>query len=186
MNRAPLIAPKIETPRLVLRRFDASDALDVQRLAGDRAIADTTLHVPHPYADGMAQAWIASHAPEREAGAAVTLAIMLRADQELIGAIGLRLVAGCNKGELGYWVGKPYWNMGYATEAAAAIVAYGFGELGLNRISATHFARNAASGRVMQKIGMQLEGTARQATVKWDRYEDLVHYAILRDEFSNA
>ncbi len=136
--------------------------------------------------DGMAEMWIASHAPERETGAAVTLAIVLREPGQLIGAIGLRLVREFDKGELGYWVGKPFWNSGYATEAALAIVQFGFDELGLNRISATHFARNPASGRVMQKIGMQLEGTARQDVIKWGRYEDIVIYGMLRADFSPA
>ncbi len=185
MNRAPVIAPNIETPRLVLRPFDLNDAPIVQRLAGDRAVADTTLHIPHPYVDGMAESWIGGHGPEQEAGSALTLAVVLRADEDLIGAIGLKLVRELDKGELGYWIGKPFWNSGYATEAAAAVVEFGFVELGLNRISATHLARNPASGRVMQKIGMQLEGTARQDTIKWGIYEDLVHYAILRDDFSH-
>ena len=80
-------------------------------------------------------------------------------------------------------VGRPYWNHGYATEAATAVLDFGFEKLRLNRIHAVHLARNPSSGRVMQKAGMLLEGTARQDTMKWDKHEDLVSYAILRDDW---
>jgi RimJ/RimL family protein N-acetyltransferase len=80
-------------------------------------------------------------------------------------------------------VGKPYWNRGYATEAAAALLAFGFNELSLNRIYASYLARNPSSGRVMEKVGMLREGIVRQGTKKWEKYEDLVCYAILRDDW---
>ncbi len=172
------------TARLTLRPFQVDDAAAVQRLAGEREIADTTLNIPHPYEDGMAEAWIETHEPAYEDGAGATFAIVRKDDTTLVGAIGLRLEQRFNKAELGYWVGKPYWNSGYCTEASEAILRYGFEVLGLNRIQAGHLARNPASGRVMQKLGMQLEGTARQATMKWGKYEDLVSYAILREDWS--
>jgi RimJ/RimL family protein N-acetyltransferase len=160
-----------------------ADASTVQRLAGDRLIADTTLNIPHPYEDGMAEKWIETHRPDYDSGTLATFAIVLRDGEQLIGAIGLRINRDLNKGELGYWVGKPSWNMGYATEASTAILDFGFSELELNRISATHFARNPSSGRVMEKAGMLLEGTARQDTMKWGKYEDLVRYSMLREDW---
>ncbi len=101
--------------------------------------------------------------------------------QLLAGAVSQRVDRGLNQANLGYWIGKPHWNLGYATEAARAVIAAGFGELGLNRIYAFHLARNPSSGRVMEKLGMLLEGTARQHTMKWGKYEDLVSYGILRE-----
>ena len=89
------------------------------------------------------------------------------------------------KGELGYWIAKDFWGIGYCTEAAKAIVNYGFEQMNLNRIHAHHVARNPASGRVMQKIGMKQEGYFRQATVKWGKFEDEVLYAILREDWKN-
>lgn len=175
--------PTIETRRLVLRPFRKDDASAVQRLAGERAIADTTLNIPHPYEDGMAEQWIETHEPGYRAETLATFAVVLRAGRELVGAIGLRIERNLNKGELGYWIGKPYWNLGYATEAAIAVLEYGFGEGELNRITGRHLARNPSSGRVMASAGMLLEGTARQDTMKWGIYEDLVTYGMLREDW---
>ena len=112
-----------------------------------------------------------------------TFAIDLRERKQLIGAIGLTIDWKLSKGEIGYWIGRPHWNLGYATEATAAALDYGFSDLELNRISAKHLARNPSSGRVMEKAGMLLEGTARQDTIKWGKYEDLVSYGILRENW---
>ena len=84
---------------------------------------------------------------------------------------------------MGYWIGTPYWGCGFATEATAAVVRYGFEELQLNRVHAAHFALNPASGRVLEKLGMRREGCRRQHVLKWDRYVDLVLYGLLREEY---
>jgi RimJ/RimL family protein N-acetyltransferase len=84
--------------------------------------------------------------------------------------------------ELGFWVGKPFWRLGYASEAASAVVQFGFESLGLNRIYAFHMARNPASGKVLEKLGMQREGILRQRVRKWERFEDVVAYAVLRGD----
>jgi len=178
----PHSIPALETPRLLLRPFTLDDAPVVQRLAGARSIADMTLNVPHPYEDGMAEQWISMHRPSFELGVLLPLAICVRATGELAGAISLKVDREANGAELGYWLGEPYWGQGYCSEAAAAIVRHGFDVMGLNRIHASHFARNPASGRVMQKIGMRHEGVARQHVRKSDRYEDLVLYGLLRSD----
>lgn len=132
----------------------------------------------------MAEKWIEGHQPGFEAGTLATFAIVLRNDPRLIGAIGLTLDRALNKGELGYWIGKPFWNLGYATEATIAVLKYGFSDLRLNRITARHFSRNPSSGRVMEKAGMLMEGIARQDILKWGKYEDLTFYGILREDWS--
>jgi RimJ/RimL family protein N-acetyltransferase len=169
--------------RLVLRPFDESDASTVQQLAGAREIADTTLNIPHPYEDGIAEQWITDHQDQFRAGTHAVFAITKRESGPLIGAIGLTIDDAIKKAELGYWIGLPFWNKGYATEAASRLVAYGFEDLALNRIAAQHLARNPASGRVMQKLGMSHEGTLRQGTMKWGKFEDLEVYAILGSEW---
>ena len=110
----------------------------------------------------------------------VDCAIVLKPTQELIGAIGLIIDKKFNRAELGYWVAKEYWNQGYCTEAAKAILEYGFHNLHLHKITAIHITRNPASGKVMEKIGMKQEGIFKEHVIKWNKYEDVVSYGILR------
>jgi RimJ/RimL family protein N-acetyltransferase len=173
----------LETPRLLLRPFQLSDAADVVRLAGEKEIAATTRQIPHPYELPMAQAWLASLPAAQQRGELVHFAITLRTTGELIGAIGLILNTIDHHGELGYWIGKPYWDQGYATEAAGVVVEQAFEQLRLHRIYAHHFSRNAASGRVMQKLGMKCEGYMREHRHKWGHYEDLVIYGMTVSDY---
>ncbi len=175
--------PKLETERLVLRQFTLDDAKQVQKLAGDRQIATTTLNVPHPYNDGMAEEWIGTHEELYQSRKGASFAITLKESGELIGAISIMSIVEDHQGELGYWMGAPYWNKGYCTEAAREMLRYGFMERGLNRIHASYFARNPASGRVMEKLGMSYEGLRRQHILKWKVFEDLELRGILRAEW---
>lgn len=177
--------PTLSTERLILRPLTLADAKRVQQLAGAYEIADTTGHMPHPYQDGMAEEWIKGHASEFEHGEGVTFGIQLRETGELVGAIGLTIQYHNDRAEMGYWIGVPYWNRGYTTEAARAVLQYAFEELKLNRVYASHFPRNPASGRVMQKAGMKYEGTLRAHFVRWGKSEDLVYYGILKNEWQD-
>ncbi len=177
--------PTLATARLSLRPFAVPDAPDVQRLAGAREVAATTLNIPHPYLDGVAEAWIGMHAAAWERGELATFAVT-EPSLGLVGAIGLRIERAHRRAELGYWIAVPYWGRGYATEAAVAVIAFGFASLDLNRIYATHLTRNPASGRVMIKAGMRYEGCRRAHIIKWDQFEDLENYAVLRDEWRAA
>jgi RimJ/RimL family protein N-acetyltransferase len=147
-------------------------------------VADTTLKIPHPYEDGLAEKWIANQREWFERHQQVVFAVTLRRGGTLLGATGLQLDLADLRAELGYWIGRPYWGHGYCTEAARATLDFGFEQLGLNRIFAHHFARNPASGRVMQKIGMTREGCLRQHVKKWDAFEDLELYGILKDHWA--
>lgn len=178
--------PIIQTQRLILRPFTLADAPDVQRLAGAREVAAVTLAIPHPYEDGMAQEWIKTHRAAFREGSAVNFAIALRESGVLCGAIGLGIDVANVNAELGYWIGVPYWGRGYCTEAAKAVVQYGFEVTGLHRIHSAHFKHNPASGRVMQKIGMSYEGCWRQHTFKWGKFEDVELYGILKSEWQQT
>ena len=172
---------RLETGRLLLRPFALTDAGDVQRLAGSMAIADTTLNIPHPYEDGMAEAWISTHQPGFDAGELAAFAITLKTSDELIGAISLKIDREMQAADMGYWVGEPFWGAGYCTEAARRVVEFGFNELNLRRIHAMHLARNPASGRVLQKIGMTREGAGPLQSDVTVKPETLVHYGLFRD-----
>jgi [ribosomal protein S5]-alanine N-acetyltransferase len=165
--------PTLTTERLILRPYSITDAKDLQRLIGDRDVSDTFLLIPFPYTEGMAEEWITKQSVEHEEGKSIHFAITDSEQGFLIGTvIIMNIIKELERAAIGYWIGKPYWHKGYCTEAASAAVKYGFEELGLNRICATHMTRNPRSGRVMQKIGMQHEGHLRQYGKKWGKYED--------------
>lgn len=175
--------PTLQTSRLILGPFAADDAQDLQRMAGAREIADTTVSIPHPYVLDHALAWIGNQRRESVRGRATNFAIRLIPGSPLIGSAGLRDIDREHRqAELGFWIGHDWWGQGYAREAAAAVIRFGFESLGLNRICAHHMARNPAAGRVLLHSGMQREGLLRQRVKKWDLYEDVVIYAILRED----
>jgi ribosomal-protein-alanine N-acetyltransferase len=174
MNFTPL-----ETHRLVLRPYSVSDIPALLPLIGAREVAATTLRIPHPYAESDAHDFIAGTQQDVSVSNELRLAIVIRETAALCGGVGLRLEPDHARAELGYWIGVPYWGSGYATEAASALVKYGFETLRLNRIYASHVAGNTASARVLQKIGMRHEGCHRAHIRKWGKFLDLDMYAIL-------
>jgi RimJ/RimL family protein N-acetyltransferase len=182
-GRAVSDFPTLRTERLILGAFEPDEAPELERLAGLREIADTTVTIPHPYRLSDAEQFIALQQDGMAEGHELVFAIHRRPDGQLLGCVSLRDIDPVHlQAELGYWIGVPYWNQGYATEAARAVVTLGFDQLGLNRIYAHHMARNPASGRVLERIGMRREGVLRQRVRKWGRFEDVVIYAVLRDD----
>jgi RimJ/RimL family protein N-acetyltransferase len=167
----------IETRRLKLRCFRETDARRIAYLAGDYDVAKMCGRVPHPYSFRMAVDWLATHPEKRKSGAEFPFAIEIERDG-LIGSIGLnRLAEGADAPwELGYWLGRPYWGMGYATEAALALMDWGRDQLGVKVFTAGHFADNPTSGAVLRKLGFvhsgssELFGLARQRISPCERY----------------
>jgi len=178
------VGVKLETGRLILRPLVIEDAPVVARLAGRREIADTTLSIPHPYSEQQAREWIAMRSGQGKPGKEVVFALTLKPDGKLIGAMGLGDIGAehCHA-EMGFWIGVDCWGKGFATEAARAVIRFGFEELKLNRIYAHYMVRNPASGRVLDKVGMRREGLLRQRMRKWGVFEDVVLMAILRDDW---
>lgn len=175
--------PTLTTDRIILRPFQRNDGPRVQLLAGDELVAATTLNLPHPYPEGLAEEWIATHEDEFIQRKSVIFAICLKPDGKLIGAVGLMLKPEFDLGEMGYWIGVPYWNNGYCTEACKAVMEYGFANLGLNKIFANYFQGNEASGKVLKKLGMQYEAKLRRHVKHWGEYKDLVTFGILKEEW---
>jgi RimJ/RimL family protein N-acetyltransferase len=131
----------------------------------------------------MAEEWIGSHTEALEKGEAVTFAIVEKETGELCGAIALHFAPMHRRAEVGYWISPERWNRGYCTEAARAVLQYGFETLNLNRIHSGHFGSNPASGRVLEKIGMTREGILRRHVYKWGEYEDLVVFGLNVEEW---
>ncbi|MGR3715846.1 MAG: GNAT family N-acetyltransferase [Thermohalobaculum sp.] len=146
----------IRTERLVLRPLRASDAGPITLHASDERVARMTAAIPHPYPPGAAEAFIDGTQTGRRAEEVWAIDATPLGGEELIGVIGYMP----QPGVLGYWVGPPYWNAGYATEAVAALVAHLFTARGLERLDAAAFTDNAASASVLIKAGFRATGIA--------------------------
>jgi RimJ/RimL family protein N-acetyltransferase len=171
--------PTLQTERLRIRPYSEADIPELVRLIGTREVAATTLRIAHPYSEQDARAFLElAKEPDK-----LWLAVTLRADGRQIGGIGLRVELQHQHAELGYWLGVSYWSQGYATEAAREVLRYGFEDLALHRIFASHFKHNPASGKILKKIGMRHEGSQREHLRKWDQFVDSELYGILRREW---
>lgn len=178
-----VLAANLATPRLLLRPLADADAPHLMRLAGSYEVAKNTLNIPYPYGEADAQAWLGLARQHREQGTAYQFALELRATSEFVGGIGLLPEPRHNRAEVGYWLGQPYWGRGLATEALEAVLRFGFEQLGLNKVFATHHAGNLASGRVMEKNGLVLEGRLPQHVRRDGQYLDLWQYGLLRQHY---
>ena len=174
----------IETPRLIRREFVVGDWPAVLAYQSDPRYLRLYAWTARSEADARAfvAGFVASQAvaPRRK----YQLAITLRDGGELIGNCGIRLAeSGVQVADLGYEISPEYWGRGYATEAARAMLDFGFGTLGLHRIWAECVPENAASRRVMEKLGMRREGRLRQTQRYKGRWWDTLVYGILEDEW---
>jgi RimJ/RimL family protein N-acetyltransferase len=176
--------PSLETDRLRLRPFTQEDAETVQRLVNDLEIVATTRALHFPYPEGAASRWISQQPLVWLEGRAAIFAISLKSSGLVIGATGLEIDAADERAELGYWMDPAFWNRGYTTEAAIALVDFAFRQLGLNRVSAEHMVHNPASGRVLEKAGLRPEGLLRQHAKKWGRFHDVAVFGLVREDWS--
>jgi len=171
--------PILETTRLRIRPYREADIAELLPLVGAREVAATTLRIAHPYSERDARKFLElAKEPDK-----LWLAITTKVDGRQIGGIGLRVDQEHKHAELGYWLAVPYWGKGYATEAGRELLRYGFEELEMHRIFASHFGQNPASGRVLKKIGMKHEGCQREHLHKWGEFVDSELYGILRREW---
>ena len=175
--------PTLITERLKLNQPTENDIQQIAQILGeDKVYTENTLNIPYPYSLDDAEFFIKEICIKSfENGDAYIWAIRQNDKAQLIGVIELSLDLANAKAEAGYWLSKEYWNKGLATEALHKVIIYGFDHLEFNKIYATHHLNNPASGKVMQKSGMKLEGILKQEVRKGDRFLDLVRYSILKD-----
>lgn len=179
--------PTIETERLRLCPLDPSYTSAIQKAASAREIADTMISLPHPYLAAEAERYVTRQQAERAAGRSATFIIEDKAGGFFHGLIELREIEReHSQGELSFWLDIAAWGHGYMTEVVAAVVQYGFEDLALNRLYAYHMLRNPASARVLEKNGFKQEGLLRQRVCKWESFEDVALWAILRQEWQNT
>ena len=187
MGQAPAIPanpPVVLNPeRLLLRPFRRDDIPALLPLIGAREVAATTLRIPHPYNAADAEKFLEYTERVWENNEGARFGVFLREGERLIGSVGLQANREHRHAELGYWIGVPFWGNGYCSEAVREVVKYGFEVLDLERLFASHFVNNPASGRILQKVGMKHEGTLRRHILKWGEYLDLELYALLAADY---
>lgn len=167
--------PILLSQRLRLRPYAMSDAPDVQRLAGDRRVAQPTLGIPHPYPDGAAETWISGHEKTFETGRGVSYAITLATTSELLGTVSLLDISAEHfRAEVGYWVGVEQWGKGYCTEALSTLMAFAEDHFKTSRFVGRCLADNVGSARVLQKCAFLPEGRQVRHMRREDRYEDML------------
>lgn len=147
----------LETERLILRPMRRSDVAAIVALAGDEAVATKTASIPYPLTSREAESWLDRHlrsGDDRE----VVFAIEHKRDRAFLGAIGLLNTGTREPAPMGYWLGRPYWNQGYMTEAIQRLLDYAFTELNVMTVRAAAYPDNPASMRVQEKAGMTFVG----------------------------
>ena len=167
----------METHGITIEPAALKHAEAIQRLISDPLVAETTSNIPHPYPEGGAEEWIRHTQRLRSQGAEYAFAILNNAS--FVGSISILNVHD-GQGEVGYWIGRPYWGRGYATAAGRQVVAYGFEELGLSLLIAKCLARNPGSFRVLEKLGFQHTGFTEVSKPKWPTPERVAEFVLPR------
>ena len=166
-----------------LRPLCTLDAEAFATLAGDRAIADTMISIPHPLSVERARNWIQERS--RTDACCCAFAICDSTSDRLQGYVGIADISSEHRlGELSFWIGRPYWGRGLAEKAGRAALTHAFDTLELNRLQAFCMVRNAASGRVLEKLGFRREGLLAQRVLKWSIFEDVTAYGLLRHDWN--
>lgn len=169
-------------PRLLLRDFRAADVEAVHSFAADPVVTGFTdfgPNTPEESAEFVRAAVAQAHLPDRTA---FGLAAELAATGQVIGSVSVAVTSvEHRRGDLGYVFHRAHWGQGYASEAAALLLAFGRGALGLHRVEATCHPDNRASARVLEKIGMRCEGRLRDHLLVRGAWRDSLLYAAVGD-----
>lgn len=183
MQESPFIPfPVLETERLLLRQMKKEDLQDVYDYASDPELTPfLTWEAHETLADS--EAFMEFLFAQYEKGVRGAWAIVWKEEDRVIGTIDLAWNPKHYSAELAYVLSREYWRKGIGTEAAKAVLRFGFEELGLERIYARCHPDNTASYRLMEKIGMTYEGTLRKSMQRKGKQEDLKMYSILKEEF---
>ena len=174
--------PNLRTERLLLRKLNMHDAQDVYDYSSDPLVAKHVLWDAHRNV-AESKSYIRYMMRKYRLGEPSSWGMEYLEENRIIGTIGFMWIQEENaSAEVGYSLGRAYWNQGLMTEALRAVIKFGFEEMNLNRIEAQHETTNPASGRVMRKVGMRHEGTLRSRLYNKGRYVDVELYAILRKD----
>ena len=178
--------PVIETERLTLRKMRLSDAADVFRYAQDHEVARHVLWEAHQSV-WESRAYIRFLLYQYRNGEPGSWGIVLKETGRVVGTIGYMNYSADNSTvEVGYSLAREHWGKGLMTEALNAVIDETFRVLKLHRIEAMHFTDNPASGRVMEKCGMQHEGHLRERICCKGVFRDVEMWGILRKDWEKS
>ncbi len=173
--------PSLRTDRLILRRMMPSDIEDVYEYASDRRVSEYLLWYPHT--DRAYTRLYLSHIDKRYKRCEY-YDWCIEYCGKVIGTAGFTSFdTNNNSAEIGYVLASKYWGLGIATEAASAVIEFGFNILSLNRIEARCLDGNDGSLKVMKKCGMTYEGVKREAVLAKGSYRDVHVSAILYSDY---
>ncbi len=173
----------IETERLILRKFEINDTdFMYNNWANDDEVTKYITWPSHKDIE-VSRCFISEIVKGYDSGSKYEWAIELKENGEVIGDISApRVFDNIETVEIGYVLGRKYWNRGVVTEALNSVIKFFFDEVGVNRIEAKHDTCNPASGEVMKKCGMKFEGILRQAGKNNTGICDLAVYSILKSD----
>jgi [ribosomal protein S5]-alanine N-acetyltransferase len=175
----PLLTPHLRLEQPSMRRIE-----EYPPLLGDRSVSRWLLRVPSPYRRSDAREHVLRARRRRREGTDLALAIVDRATDCLIGGIGLHGIdVEHGHGEIGYWIGRPYWGRGYASEAVGAVVDACFLVLRLHRVEAGVFRGNSGSENVLRKAGFHPEGVRREAFLKDGAWMDDLLFGLTETDW---
>ena len=174
----------LETERLILRRFKNEDASDLfNNWANDSNVTKFLTWPTHENLD-ISKYIIGLWLDEYSNDNVYNWCIELKEDGQAIGSISVVSIdENVESVEIGYCIGKEYWNKGIVTEAFSSIIKFLFEEVDVKRIVAKHDTNNPASGAVMKKCGLKFEGVNRKAGKNNTGICDMAVYSILKEEY---
>jgi len=176
--------PILETSRLILKKISSEDAEDMFEYASDPEVTKYLSSWEYHKNIEDSLKFINLLLSRYEKGNPSDWGVYLKENGKLIGTCGFSFIDEKNMvGEVGYVLGRKYWNKGIMTEAVRKVIEFGFEKLNLNRIQARCKVENIASERVMQKVGMKFEGVLREAVFAKGRFWDMKMYSILKREY---
>ena len=175
--------PVLETPRLTLRRMLKRDSIDMFEYACSPDVTEYLLWEPHQ-SESYTYKYLCYLQSRYRAGDFYDWAIVWRNTDKMIGTCGFtRFHWEHNAAEIGYVLNPGFWGYGIAPEAVRAVMYFGFRNLNLHRIEARYMVENIRSRRVMEKVGMQFEGIARDSMFVKGKYVTIGTCAILKQDY---
>lgn len=178
--------PTLDTPNLILRELTPADAKAILRVRGDVRVTRLNSGQPMQTLE-EAKEWIGKARKAFADHRRVEWGITLKSDPQagVIGRINYNYwLRQDRRASIGYDLGYSYWGRGIMTEAVRAIVTFGFDQMNLNRIEADCDAENYGSMRVLEKVGFRREGVQEDQYFEWDKFHDLVLFALLRRDYT--